>query len=150
MTGSHVCKERQKENSPERQAEAKTQRVLAILRNLHHIRSVLSWFSTKYQFCTTFIMHHPSDMTPGSGSRPWLLWASLVAWQCRRHRSRGFGPWVRKISRGRKWQPIPILLAGKSQEQRNLMGYSPWSLKSVEHNLATKNNNVNKLFLITP
>ena len=42
MTGSHVCKERQKENSPERQAEAKTQRVLAILRNLHHIRSVLS------------------------------------------------------------------------------------------------------------
>ena len=37
MTGSYVCKEKRKENSPERQAEAKTKRVLAILRNLHYI-----------------------------------------------------------------------------------------------------------------
>ena len=26
----------------------------------------------------------------------------------------------------RKWQPTPVLLAGKSHEQRSLVGYSPW------------------------
>ena len=33
---------------------------------------------------------------------------------------------VRKIPWRRKWQPIPVLLPGKSHEQRSLVGYSPW------------------------
>ena len=43
--------------------------------------------------------------------------------QCRRP---GINPWVRKIPWRRKWQPIPVLLLGKSHGQKNLVGYSPW------------------------
>ena len=42
--------------------------------------------------------------------------------QCRRC---GFDPWVRKILWGRKWQPTPVFLPGKSHGQRSLVGYSP-------------------------
>ena len=38
----------------------------------------------------------------------------------------GFEPWVRKIPWRRKWQPIPVLLPGKSYGRRSLVGYSPW------------------------
>ena len=44
----------------------------------------------------------------------------------------GFNPWVRKISCRRKWQPIPVLLPGKSHGQRNLVGYSPWGRKESD------------------
>ena len=30
-----------------------------------------------------------------------------------------FDPWVRKIPWGRKWQPIPVFLPGKSRGQRS-------------------------------
>ena len=36
----------------------------------------------------------------------------------------------------RRQQPIPIFLPGKSQGQRSLADYSPWSPKRVGHNLA--------------
>ena len=55
--------------------------------------------------------------------------------QCRRP---GFDPWVRKIPWRRKWQPSPVFLSGKSHGQRILVGYSPWGLKRVRHDLATK------------
>ena len=55
--------------------------------------------------------------------------------QCRRHR---FNPWVGQIPWRRKWQPIPMFLPGKSHGQRSLVGYSPWDLKRVGHELATK------------
>ena len=42
--------------------------------------------------------------------------------QCRRHRRRGFGSWVRKISWRKAWQPTPIFLSGESHGQRNLEG----------------------------
>ena len=45
--------------------------------------------------------------------------------QCGRQRSRVFGPWVRKISWRRKWQPTPVFLPGESHGQRSLVGYSP-------------------------
>ena len=32
----------------------------------------------------------------------------------------------------RKWQPTPVFLPGKSRGQRNLVGYSPCSLKEVD------------------
>ena len=38
----------------------------------------------------------------------------------------------------RKWQPTPVFLPGKSQEQRSLVGYSPWGCKRVGHDLETK------------
>ena len=49
--------------------------------------------------------------------------------KCRRH---GFDPWVRKISWRRKWLLILVFLSGKAQEQRNLVGYSPWGLKESD------------------
>ena len=51
------------------------------------------------------------------------------ACQCRRCR---FDSWVRKIPWGRKWQLTPVFLAGKSHEQRILVGYSPWNLKESD------------------
>ena len=44
----------------------------------------------------------------------------------------GFNPWVGKISWSRKWQPTPVLLPGKSHEQRSLVGYSPWGRKESD------------------
>ena len=58
--------------------------------------------------------------------------------QCRRCRRWDFDPWVRKIPWSRKWKPTPVFLPGKSHRQRSLAGYSPWSQKRVEHDLATK------------
>ena len=44
----------------------------------------------------------------------------------------GFDPWVRKILWRRKWQPTPILLPGKYQGRRSLVGYSPWDHKESD------------------
>ena len=41
-------------------------------------------------------------------------------------------PWVRKILWRRKWQPIPVFLAGNSYGQRDLVGYSPWGHKELD------------------
>ena len=46
--------------------------------------------------------------------------------QCRRHKRRGFDPWVKKIPYRRTWQPTPVFLPGKFHGQRSLAGYSPW------------------------
>ena len=46
--------------------------------------------------------------------------------QCRRHR---FNPWIGNIPWGRKWQPTPVFLPGKSHRQRRLAGYNPWGHK---------------------
>ena len=52
-----------------------------------------------------------------------------LACQCRRHR---FDLWVRKITWGRKRQPTPVFLPGKSHGQRRLVGYSPWGHKELD------------------
>ena len=39
---------------------------------------------------------------------------------------------------GKKWQPTPVFLSGKSHGQRSLLAYSPWGHKRVGHNLVTK------------
>ena len=52
-----------------------------------------------------------------------------------------FNSQVRKIPWRRKWQSTPVFLSGKSQEQRSLEVYSPWSCKRVGHDLATKQTN---------
>ena len=33
---------------------------------------------------------------------------------------------------GRKWQPTPVLLPGKSDGWRSLVGYSPWGCKELD------------------
>ena len=38
----------------------------------------------------------------------------------------------------RKWQPTPVILPGKSHEQRSLAGYSPWGRKRAGRDLVTK------------
>ena len=93
---------------------------------------------------------HPGTLTPSaSGMSPVLLSVRLTAshelsvcWgfsvgasgketacQCRKHKRRGFDPWVGKIPCRRKWQPTAVFLPGESHGQRKLAGYSPWVLK---------------------
>mgnify|MGYP006996401045 CR=1 FL=1 len=60
-----------------------------------------------------------------SGLPKWLS-GKESACQCWGHR---FDPCVRRIPWKRKWKPAPGFLSGKSQGQRNLVGYSPWDLK---------------------
>ena len=43
-----------------------------------------------------------------------------------------FNPWMGKISWGRKWQPTPVFLPGKSYGWRSLTGYSPWVCKELD------------------
>ena len=52
-----------------------------------------------------------------------------LACQCRRHKRRGFNPWVRKIPWRKAWQTTPVFLPGESYGQRSLVGYSPWGRK---------------------
>ena len=51
-----------------------------------------------------------------------------ICLQSRRH---GFNPWVWKIPWRRKWQPTPVFLPEKSQGERSLVGYNPWSFKEL-------------------
>ena len=37
-----------------------------------------------------------------------------------------FGPWIRKITWRRKWQPTPVFFTGKFHGQRSPLGYGPW------------------------
>ena len=52
------------------------------------------------------------------------------ACQYRRHKSRGFDPWVGKSPWRRAWQTTPVFLPRKSHGQRSLAGYSPGVAKS--------------------
>ena len=67
-------------------------------------------------------------------------WTELnwVHVQYRRHRRCGFDLWVRKIPWGKKWQPTPVFLPGKSHGQRILAGYSPWGCKESDTTEATE------------
>jgi len=60
----------------------------------------------------------------GRGLPQWLSGKESAS-QCRRHRTRGFNPWVGKIPWRRKWQPTPVILSGESHGQRSPVGYSP-------------------------
>ena len=73
------------------------------------------------------------SMTWGIYLSPQWLGGSLVtdgkesAYKCRRPRfEAGKIPWRRK------WLPTPVFLPGKSQGQRNLAGYSPWSHRELD------------------
>ena len=55
--------------------------------------------------------------------------AGFFLLQCRRP---GFDPWLGKIPWRREWQPIPVILPGKSHGQRSLAGYSPRGHKELD------------------
>ena len=63
------------------------------------------------------------------GPRYWALpggaSGSEPSCQSRRHKRRGFSPWVGKIPWRRKWQPTPVFLPGESHGQRSLAGCGP-------------------------
>ena len=64
-----------------------------------------------------------------------------ICLQCRRHE---FDTWARKIPWRRKQQPSPVFLPGKSHGQRSLVVNSPRCRKRVGHNLATKQQHIQK------
>ena len=65
---------------------------------------------------------------------PWGLCVKETACQCKRH---GFDPgWGRSLGEGND-NPLHIL-AQEILSKRSMVGYSPWGHKSIEHNLATK------------
>ena len=68
--------------------------------------------------------------------------------QCKRRKRGRFDPWVRKIPWRRKWQPTPVFLpGGESHGQRSLGSYGPWGRKRVGHDLATKQQQQQKLLI---
>ena len=70
------------------------------------------------------ILCHINLWFPGgsSGKEP--------TFQGRRHKRRGFDPWVGKIPWRRAWQSTPVCLPRESHGQRSLSGYHPWVTKS--------------------
>ena len=78
---------------------------------------------------------------------PWWLSGKEPTCQFRRH---GFQPWVRKISRRKKWQPTPVFLPGKSQGQRRLASYNSRGCQIVRYNLATKQQKLFYHFISSP
>ena len=58
----------------------------------------------------------------GRQSPRWLRWSRV----CLQWGRSGFNPWVGKIPWGRKWQPTPAFLPGKSHGWKCLAGYGPW------------------------
>ena len=72
------------------------------------------------------------------GKFTWWLSSKEPTCQFRRHR---FHPWVGKIPWRRKRQPTLVFLPGKSQGQRSLVGYSPWSHEESNTTQRLNNNN---------
>ena len=58
-------------------------------------------------------------------------WLSVKGSACQYRRCR-FDPWLGKSPWRRKRQPTPVLLPGKSHEQRSLAGYSPLGHKESD------------------
>ena len=56
--------------------------------------------------------------------------------QCRRHKRRGFDPWVRKIPGGGSGNPV--FLPGESHGQRSLVGCGPQGQKDSDACEATE------------
>ena len=80
-------------------------------------------------FATPWTAAYQAPPSIGFSRQEYWSGLPLPSPQCRRP---GFNSWVGKIPWRRKWQPTPVLLPGKSHEQRSLVGSSPWSRKESE------------------
>ena len=69
------------------------------------------------------LLTHDKDFSGGGGGKE-------SACQYRRHKRRGFDPWVGKIPWRRAWQPTPVFLPGESHGQGRLAGCSAWLAQS--------------------
>ena len=78
------------------------------------------------------LMFQASSLPPHLMDFPGGSVVKESACQCRRHRRRGFGPWVGKIPWRREWQPSPVFLPGKFHGQRSPASYSLWGLKESD------------------
>ena len=69
------------------------------------------WFRTMHitHFCVIFLRFKYS------------MTSKELTCQCRRHKGRGFNPWVRKFPWRRAWQSTPVFLPGKSHGQKSLL-----------------------------
>ena len=129
-------------------------------RDSQEIRRVTPNLSLPLRYC---ISSHRESLSPRLGCQKKITMASLcsrrgefkdpplkgrgfssgasgkeVTSQCKRQKRPRLDPWVRKIPCRRKWQPTLVFLLGKSNGQRSLVGYSPWSRKKVGYDLGTK------------
>ena len=94
------------------------------------------WLKWPYHFNLQSLTRTYSFLQPIKTSQlPYLFSGKESTCQCRRLK---FDPWVRKIPWRRKWQPAPIFLPGKSDQQKHLVGNSPWSCKRIGHNVVIK------------
>ena len=105
--------------------------------NFQHLSPTYSFFSTmaKQNLALNLLIAGTRRRLPR-----WLR-GKEPTWQCRRHRRRGFDPWVRKIPWRRKWQPTVVFLPRKFLGQRTLVGYRPGCCKEsdmCEHTHRTK------------
>ena len=66
--------------------------------------------------------------------------------QCRRYKTCGFDPWVRKIPWRRAWQPTPMFLCEESHGQRSLASYSPWGPEEPDATAATEHTHTQTPF----
>ena len=96
--------------------------VFSRLTTLHFWIECVCVYSTCIFVCTYMCVY---------GIPRWLS-GKEYACQCRRHKRRGFDPWLGKIPWRRKWQLAPVFLPERSHRQRSLMGYSPWSRKESD------------------
>ena len=55
--------------------------------------------------------------------------------QCRRHKRRGFDPWIGKINWTRKLKHTPVFLPEKVHGQKSLKGYDLWGHKDMTEQL---------------
>ena len=87
--------------------------------------------------------HSPNDsctcinLTCSLNGLPWWLSGKECTCQCRRPKTCGFDPWVRKIPWRRAQQPTPVFLPGESHGQRSLAGYSSYGRKGSDMPAAT-------------
>ena len=73
--------------------------------------------------------------------------SQVVKWLKKKSSKCGLGPWFRKTPWRREWQPTPIFLPGKSHEQWNLDGYSPWGCKESVRTWVTEHTGAHYLLL---
>ena len=57
---------------------------------------------------------------------------SPILWQLQLKKLDKYSNWLGLYQRRRQWQPIPVLLPGKSHGQRSLVGCSPWGLEELD------------------
>ena len=94
-----------------------------------------------------------SDMTEATQQQqgfPTDTCAKEYACQCRRHKRRGFNPWVGKIPQSRAWQATPVFLAGESHGQRSLVGYSLQGHKEQDTTEVTQHTRTHAHYSYSP